>query len=90
MKMTALHPAALAAALVLAAVALAAAKSTRPVRAGLVSVLSGLGALGAVNLLADFTGVALALNGLSWFAACVLGIPGVTLLLMLRLLFGCP
>ena len=52
--------------------------------------MCGVGALGAVNALAPFTGVALALNHLTAFAAVVLGAPGVLLLLLLRLLLRLP
>ena len=83
-----LHPAALGIAAVLVLVALAAARHPHPVRTGLASVLSGIGALGAVNLLAPFTGVSIAFNGLSWLFSVLLGIPGVTTLLLLKLLFG--
>lgn len=86
--MSGLHPQALVLAALLVIVALAAARQKHPVRAGLLSVLSGVGALGAVNLLAPFTGVSLALNGLSWAAAVLLGIPGVTTLLFLKVLLA--
>ena len=50
--------------------------------------LCGVGALGAVNLLAPFTGVSVAVNGLSAFASVVLGAPGVAGLLVLQRLFA--
>lgn len=86
--MSGLYPQALALAALLVIVAFAAARQKHPVKSGLASVLSGVGALGAVNLLAPFTGVSLALNGLSWVAAVLLGIPGVTTLLLLQVLFA--
>ncbi len=86
--MMGLHPLAAALAVLIVLTALAAARHKHPIRAGLASVLSGIGALGAVNLLAPFTGVSLALNGLSWVFSVLLGIPGVITLLLLRVLFG--
>ena len=77
---------ALGAAVLLVAVGLAAGRSRKPVRMAFSAALTGTGALGAVNLLAGYTGVALALNYVTAFAAVVLGAPGVLLLLVLRLL----
>lgn len=45
----------------------------------------GAAALGAVNLLAAYTGVSIALNYATAFVAVVLGAPGVVGLLVLRL-----
>ncbi len=86
--MTALNPAALAAAAALVLVGYAASKHPHPLKTGFASILSGVAALGAVNVLTPFTGVGLSLNGFTWFVSTLLGIPGVTLLLCLRLLFG--
>ena len=47
-----------------------------------------MGALGAVNMLAPFTGVGLALNAFTSFMAVVLGAPGVVTMLVLNLVFG--
>ena len=44
----------------------------------------GAAALGAVNLMAGFTGVTIALNYATSFVAIVLGAPGVVLLLLMR------
>lgn len=85
-----LHPAAVAGAAAIVLVAVSVAKQPKPVRAGLAAVLSGVGAMGAVNMLAPFTGVGIPMNGLTWFVSTLLGIPGVTMLLLLRLLFGIP
>lgn len=70
----------------LLAVARAAAAGRRPARSILGSALGGIAALGAVALLAPYTGVVLPLNVFTGFAAAVLGIPGVILLLLLPLL----
>ena len=76
-----------AAAAVLLAVGLAAARHRRPAGAALSSAVAGVAALGAVNMLAPFTGVGLALNWFTSFAAVVLGAPGVSCLLAMRLMF---
>ncbi len=78
----------LAAGLVLLCVGRAAAKSGRPVRSTLCSAMCGIGALGAVNLMAPATGVALPVGYVSSFMAVVLGAPGVISMLLLRLLLG--
>ena len=54
-------------------VVLAASKAKRPL-------------LGAVNLLAGYTGVSIALNYATAFVAVVLGAPGVVTMLLLRVL----
>ena len=46
----------------------------------------GLGALALLGLLEPVTGIALPLNRFTAFCAGVLGLPGVTALLILRLL----
>jgi len=69
------------------AVLIAAIRSRRPLRSLLSSGVQGLCALGLVNLLGAFTGVSL---GIGWLTAGVgfaLGIPGVTGLLLLKLIF---
>ena len=76
-----------AAVLVLAAVGLAAARHPRPVGAALGSAAAGVAAFGAVNVLAPFTGVGLALNWFTSFMAVALGAPGVVCLLVLRVVF---
>lgn len=75
-----------AAAAVLLAVGLATAKHRRPLAAAFGNAVAGVAALGAVNVLAPFTGVGLALNWFTSFMAVVLGAPGVICLLALRLL----
>lgn len=79
---------ALGAVLLLAAVGVAAGHSRRPVRTALSAALTGMGALGAVNLLAPVTGVSLTLNWATSFMAVILGAPGVVTLLLLDLLLG--
>ncbi|HIX32439.1 MAG TPA: pro-sigmaK processing inhibitor BofA family protein [Candidatus Gemmiger avium] len=71
-----------------ALVSRAAARCRRPVRRCVAGALCGVGALGAVNLLAPFTGVSVAVNGLSAFTSVVLGAPGVAGLLVLQRLFA--
>ena len=79
---------ALGAVVLLVAVGLAAGRSRKPVRMAFSAALTGMGALGAVNLLAPLTGVSLALNWATSFMAVVLGAPGVITLLLLDLLLG--
>ena len=62
----------------------AASKSKRPVRRALGSAVCGAAALGAVNLMAGYTGISIALNYATAFVAVVLGAPGVVTLLLLR------
>lgn len=71
-----------------ALVSRAAARCRRPVCRCVAGALCGVGALGAVNLLAPYTGVSVALTGLSAFTAVVLGAPGVAGLLVLQRLFA--
>lgn len=61
-------------------------RARRPLLRALGSAVCGVGALGAVNLLAGYTGVALALNYATAFVAVVLGAPGVIMLLLLRVM----
>ncbi len=76
--------------LVLLAAGAAAGRAGHPLRRALTGAVCGVGALGAVNALAPFTGIALALNHFTAFAAVVLGAPGVLLLLLLRLVLRLP
>lgn len=79
--------AALFAALLSAAgVVWAASKAKHPMRRALGSAVCGAASLGAVNLMAGYTGVSIALNYATAFVAVVLGAPGVILLLLLRVL----
>lgn len=50
----------------------------------LLSAVLGLCALALLNLCAAYTGVSLPLNRLSLLCAALLGIPGVTLLVVLQ------
>ncbi len=63
------------------------AKTKRPVQKTLISICVGLGALLAVNLSGYVTGVHLPINPLSIGVSAVGGIPGVTTMLLLNLLF---
>ena len=58
-------------------VVLAASKAKRPLLRALGSAVCGAASLGAVNLLAGYTGVSIALNYATAFVAVVLGAPGV-------------
>lgn len=69
-----------------AIVILYAQKSKRPILKCTASAVCGAAALGAVNLLASYTGVGLVINYFSAFISIVLGVPGVILLLALRVL----
>jgi inhibitor of the pro-sigma K processing machinery len=71
-----------------AAVSLAACAQRHPLRRAGLSALCGCCALGLVKVLTAYTGVGIALNHASAFVASVLGIPGVVLLLALRLFVG--
>ena len=74
-------------AVLLLAVSRAAASGPHPIGRACLSALCGVSALGAVNLLAPYTGVSIALNYGTAFAAVVLGLPGVTGMLFLQVLF---
>lgn len=69
-----------------AGVVLAARRSEKPFLRALGSAVCGIASLGAVNLMAGYTGVAIALNYATAFVAVVLGAPGVITLLLLRVL----
>lgn len=49
------------------------------------SVLLGVGALAVLYLLAPYTGVELGISRLSLSIAAVLGVPGVTLMVLLQM-----
>lgn len=83
--MTAYWPYA-AAAVCLMAVMRAAFAQRHGVRSLLAGAVCGLGALALLGLLEPVTGIALPLNRFTAFCATVLGLPGVTALLILRLL----
>ena len=57
-----------------------------PFRALLAGAVCGLGALAILAVLEPVTGVALPLNRFTLFTAAVLGVPGVTAVLILQLL----
>lgn len=61
-------------------------RSERPFLRALASAGCGVAALGAVDLLAAYTGVSIAVNYATAFVAVVLGAPGVVCMLVLRLL----
>jgi hypothetical protein len=58
----------------------------KPVRKAFGGILIGLAALLAVNLTGGFTGVTLPVSMLSIGVSAVGGIPGVTMLLLMRLI----
>lgn len=66
----------------------AAAKTPHAVRRVLGNSVCGIATLGAAALLAPFTGLALAVNWFTAFAAVVLGAPGVVTMLLLRVLLA--
>ena len=55
-----------------------------PVRGALISLIPGPVALGCVDILSTYTGVFVPLSPLSLSVSAVLGIPGVTCMLILR------
>ena len=63
-----------------------AAHQRHPIRALLAAALCGIGALAVLALLAPVTGISLPVNRFTGFVAVVLGLPGVTGLLLLQLL----
>ena len=65
-----------------------AAGSKKPFRRALGSALSGLVALVLVNITGGFTGVTLPVSLLSLGVSAGLGIPGVTMLLLLNLIWA--
>ena len=69
-----------------AGVVFAASKAKRPMLRALGSAVCGAASLGAVNLMAGYTGVSIALNYATAFVAVVLGAPGVITLLLMRVL----
>lgn len=79
--------AAVFAAVCLIAVCTALCRSRHPWRGAFLSAACGVGAMGAVNLFASYTGVGIAVNWFTAFAAVVLGAPGVVAMLILRVLF---
>ncbi len=62
-------------------------KSRRPVRHAVGGVLTGFCALAAVNLSGMITGVSLPISPLTIGVSGVAGIPGVTMMLILNLIF---
>ena len=58
--------------------------SHHPVRAVMLSILWGLLAMTIVNLCSGFTGVSLPVSRLSLTVSALLGIPGVTAMLLLQ------
>jgi inhibitor of the pro-sigma K processing machinery len=61
--------------------------SRRPIRSLLGSGVQGLCALASVNVLAAFTGVSIGFNLFSGGVCLFLGVPGVILLLLLKVIF---
>ncbi len=61
-------------------------RSPHPVRSALLSSLCGLLALAAVNVCASFTSVSIPVSRLSLAVSAVLGIPGVTSMLLLQVI----
>lgn len=62
-------------------------KAPRPVQRAAGGVITGLCALVAVNLTGFFTGVSLPLSPLTIGVSGAAGIPGVTMMLLLNLIF---
>ncbi|MCH3971616.1 MAG: pro-sigmaK processing inhibitor BofA family protein [Oscillospiraceae bacterium] len=75
------------AAFLLSATLLAAGHSRHPFAGAAGSVVAGLAVLLAVNLLGGITGVTLPVSPLSVGISAFLGVPGVTTLLLVNLLF---
>ena len=62
-------------------------RAAHPVQRAVCGIVMGLGALGPVNLTGVFTGVSIQLSPLAIGVSGAAGIPGVTLLLLLNLIF---
>ncbi|MBQ9460651.1 MAG: pro-sigmaK processing inhibitor BofA family protein [Clostridia bacterium] len=62
-------------------------KDKRPLRGTVMSLLPGIAALALINLTAPLTGVGLPVSRLSLSASALLGIPGVTAMLIIQALF---
>ncbi len=62
-------------------------RAGKPIRRLLGSGVQGACALAAVNVTGALTGVSLGLNWLSGIVCTVLGVPGVILLLILKVVF---
>nr|WP_317412304.1 pro-sigmaK processing inhibitor BofA family protein [uncultured Solibaculum sp.] len=60
-------------------------RTGKPIGAFLKSSVQGILLMIAVNLTSSFTGIALAVNGLSLGFACLAGVPGVISLLLLNM-----
>ena len=59
-------------------------RSTHPVRSAVLSLIPGIAALICVNLSSAFTNVSLPVSPMSLSVSAVLGIPGVTALLIIQ------
>lgn len=60
-------------------------RSKKPIRKAISGILTGLFSLFAVNLIGIFTNVTLPISLLSLGISAVAGIPGVTMLLLLKM-----
>ena len=63
------------------------AKTQHPLRNAAGGALSGVVALAAVNALSSYSAVTLSFNAVSLALAAVLGIPGVVMMLVMKLVF---
>ncbi len=59
-------------------------RSKHPIRSSLLSLLPGIAALICVNLISGYTNVTIPVSPLSLSVSAVLGIPGVTCLLIIQ------
>lgn len=59
-------------------------RAKNPIKKMLISMIKGIATLVAVNILGTFTGVTLPISLLSLAIAAVVGIPGVTAMLILN------
>lgn len=69
-----------------AALLLFSARSKKPGRTMLANTLSGIGTLALVNIASALTGTALAINVWTAATSLVLGIPGVIMMLLLKVI----
>ena len=87
--MTVLKYALIAGAVICAmAILFSALKTKRPVRTLFISAVSGTAALIIVIITGYFTGVTLAVNAWTLLCAASAGIPGVVLMLVMKMIWG--
>lgn len=62
-------------------------KTGKPLKTILINIFVGLAAFTVLNLCSKYTGVALGVNGWSLLCAGAAGVPGVALMVLMRILW---